>query len=59
MTIKKKISSKKLTFDLIGLQVKVLQRGANWRNSLQFVEAQVQLHQPRHVKGVSGDAFIC
>lgn len=46
------------TFDLIGLQVKMLQCGADSWNSLQFVEAQVQLHQPAYIKGVGWDPFV-
>lgn len=46
------------TFDLVGLQVEVLQRAADWRDPLQLVVAQVQLHQPRHVEGVRRDALV-
>lgn len=46
------------TFDLIGLQIQMLQSGADRRDSLQLVEAQVQLHQPGHVEGVGRDALI-
>ena len=48
-----------VTFDLVCLQVEVLQCGADYGDSLQLVEAQVQLHQPRHVEGVGGDALVC
>lgn len=47
------------TFDPVGLQVEVLQRRAHSGDSLQPVEAQVQLHQAGHVKGVGGDALVC
>lgn len=47
------------TFNLIGLQVKVLQRGADRWDSLQFVVAQVQLHQPCHIESVGGDSLVC
>lgn len=47
------------TFDPVGLQVEVLQRRAHNGDSLQPVEAQVQLHQAGHVKGVGGDALVC
>lgn len=37
----------------------MLQRGAHWGDSLQFIEAQIQLHQPSNVKGVGRDPLIC
>lgn len=46
------------TFDVVGLQVEVLQRRADGGDPLQPVEAQVQLHQARHVEGVGGDAGV-
>lgn len=46
------------TFDPVGLQVEVLQRHANGGDSLQPVEAQVQLHQAGHVKGAGGDTLV-
>lgn len=46
------------TFDLVGLQVEVLQRRADGGDPLQPVEAQVQLHQAGHVEGVGGDAGV-
>lgn len=47
------------TFDLVGLQVQVLQRRAHGGDSLQSVVAQVQLHQAGHVEGVGRDARVC
>lgn len=46
------------TFDPVGLQVEVLQRRAHGGDSLQPVEAQVQLHQAGHIEGVGGDALV-
>lgn len=46
------------TFDPVGLQVEVLQGRAHGGDSLQPVEAQVQLHQAGHVEGVGGDALV-
>lgn len=37
----------------------MLQRAAHQGDPLQLVEAQVQLHQPRHVEGVGRDALVC
>lgn len=37
----------------------MLQCGTDDRDSLQLVEAQVQLHQPSHIKSIRGDALIC
>lgn len=37
----------------------MLQRGAHWGDPLQFIETQVQLHQPSNVKGVGRDTLIC
>lgn len=37
----------------------MLQRATDWRDPLQLVVAQVQLHQPRHVEGVGRDALVC
>lgn len=47
------------TFDLVGLEIEMLQCGAHWGDSLQFIEAQVQLHQPSHIKGVGRDTLVC
>ena len=47
------------TFDLVGLQIEMLQCGAHYGDSLQFIEAQVQLHQPGHIKGVGRDTLVC
>lgn len=37
----------------------MLQGRAHDGDSLQQVEAQVQLHQAGHIEGVGGDAFVC
>lgn len=47
------------TFDLIGLQIEMLQCGADDGDSLQFVVAQVQFHQSSHIEGVGRDALVC
>lgn len=47
------------TLDLIGLQVQMLQCSTDRRDSLQFVVAQVQLHQPGHIESVGGDSLVC
>lgn len=47
------------TFDLVGLEIDMLQCGAHCGDSLQFIEAQVQLHQPSHIKGVGRDTLVC
>ncbi len=47
------------TFDLVGLQIEMLQRAAHWGDSLQFIVAQIQLHQPSHIEGVRRDALVC
>lgn len=46
------------TFDPVGLQVEVLQGRAHGGDSLQPVEAQVQLHQAGHIEGVGWDALV-
>ena len=43
---------------MVGLQVEVLKRLADGGDPLQLVEAEVQLHQARHVEGVGGDAIV-
>lgn len=37
----------------------MLQGGAHRGDSLQFVVAQVQLHQPGHIERVCRDALVC
>lgn len=36
----------------------MLQCGAHWRNPLQFIEAQVQLHQSSHIKSVGRNTLV-